>query len=505
MPSLIQSIFRKFTDNQTSPQIFHLKIGPMDIFEGITESAAIKLVELIKYTTYKAIVSLLIANGLFCFFMYDDISLERIVVWVVATTSLVGLRLWRVTRLIADDNIHYRTKLLIVTGYTLCTGAAYASVVCFFPYLNSFDRALLTAMLIIICGGSVMTNLGYRPFYMCFSVPVLLSLTLHWAINPGSTVTDATSLSIGFMMILVLVTLWFLGYDTFRAFANSVRANDQQIILAAELKQALKSAELAREQAEISSESKSRFLSAASHDLRQPVHVLTLYGAALKRENLDERSREAVVDMNSAIESLASQIDSLLDLSRLDSGDIKPKKQPIALNKLLSGLEPDFHELARSKNIQFINTVTESFTIYSDPVMLSQILRNLCGNAIKYTDNGEVRVSLKLTNGARPVLEVTDTGVGIPKENHQEVFEEFFQLHNPERDTKRGLGLGLSIVERLVAILELDITIWSTYGTGTTVAITLETIANADSHRNPSKNSIASDTNAESRKTALSS
>jgi len=177
--------------------------------------------------------------------------------------------------------------------------------------------------------------------------------------------------------------------------------------------------------------------------------------------------------MGVAVTSLSSQLNSLLDISELDSGSVKPHYKSVDLSHLAQTLMCEMQKLAEDKQIELINEVPPALRVRTDPDMLSQIVRNLCGNAIKYTEQGSVRIQARQQD-ATVILSIADTGIGIDSNNSGKVFEEFYQVSNHTRDKDNGLGLGLSIVERLIRILGHELSLQSTIGKGTTIDISMQ-------------------------------
>ena len=177
--------------------------------------------------------------------------------------------------------------------------------------------------------------------------------------------------------------------------------------------------------------------------------------------------------MNIAVTSLSSQLNALLDISELDSGAVKPDITSVDLSLLINNLQLEMSKLAEDKGIQLLSDIPEGEFVRTDPAMFSQIVRNLCGNAIKYTYSGHVRLSTS-KKGNHLELRIADTGIGIKDADCNKVFEEFYQVSNSGRNKVHGMGLGLSIVERLVKQLGHTLELDSHIGQGTTVTIALE-------------------------------
>lgn len=230
-------------------------------------------------------------------------------------------------------------------------------------------------------------------------------------------------------------------------------------------------AERARDQAEAASRAKSRFLAAASHDLRQPMHALSLFAATLVERLRYPEVRNIADQMQASIITLTSLFDSLLDISKLDAGTIQARVVSFRLQDLLDNVRRDFTGKAVHKGIRF-HVVDSRVVVRSDPLLLERIVRNLAANAVNYTERGGVVIGAR-RRGKLVRIEVWDSGPGIPEEEQQRVFEEFYQIANPERDRSKGLGLGLAIVKRLAELLHHPIDVRSKPGRGACFAVTV--------------------------------
>ena len=222
-------------------------------------------------------------------------------------------------------------------------------------------------------------------------------------------------------------------------------------------------------QLELASQQKSRFLAAASHDLRQPLHALALYTEALKLQAGSGAGHEVVAHIDNAVAALSALVESLLDISRLDAGVVQPAPQPVAVRALLERIETGYRAQARDKGLGFRVEAIDA-TVHTDPLLLERVLRNLVDNAFKYTPAGSVTVRAKV-EGSVVRLAVLDTGAGIPEAERERIFEEFYQIGNPERDRARGLGLGLAIVRRLAQLLGLNVELDSEPGRGSIFSV----------------------------------
>src|SRR5215469_8646554 len=229
--------------------------------------------------------------------------------------------------------------------------------------------------------------------------------------------------------------------------------------------------EQARHVAERASEEKTRFLAAASHDLRQPIQALAALIGILAARPHDPDETALVKRADRAMRSLSDLLNALLDFSQLDAGVIRPHWECFPAQRLLEAMREEFEIEASEKELQF--TVQDcACWVRSDPALLARMVRNLVSNAVKYTPSGgQVTVVCRQEQG-RITLEIRDTGRGIHPEMHDAIFEEFRQIGNSERDDRKGLGLGLSIVRKMAQLLNHQITLRSSPGAGSTFAST---------------------------------
>ena len=226
----------------------------------------------------------------------------------------------------------------------------------------------------------------------------------------------------------------------------------------------------ARASADEANIGKTRFFAAAGHDILQPLNAARLYSSALVERLGSSGNGSLVQNIDSALESVETILGAVLDISRLDTGAMKPRLSPVPLNDLLKRIETDFAPMAREKNLELIVMPT-SLTVRSDPALLRRLVQNLVSNAIKYTLTGKVLVGAR-SRGKEVVIQVMDSGIGIPSSKFRTIFKEFARLDEGAR-TASGLGLGLSIVDRLSRILHHPVDLASVPGTGTAFSVHL--------------------------------
>jgi two-component system CheB/CheR fusion protein len=227
--------------------------------------------------------------------------------------------------------------------------------------------------------------------------------------------------------------------------------------------------EVARHEADRANLAKSRFLAAASHDLRQPLQSMSLINGMLAKTATDPASQALIARLDNTMQSITTMLDAMLDINQIEAGVIRANVITVEVGVLLTGLYEKFKEQAASQHTE-LRVVPCSLSIATDPGLLEQMLNNLVGNALKYTKAGRVLVGVRRA-GPMLRIEVWDSGIGIAADQLKNIFEEYHQINNPVRDRSRGLGLGLSIVHRLGHLLGHNVTVSSTQGKGSTFAV----------------------------------
>lgn len=222
----------------------------------------------------------------------------------------------------------------------------------------------------------------------------------------------------------------------------------------------------AKESADAANAAKSRFLAAASHDLRQPIHAMRLFQETLSGTPLNDEQRRLIDYLSLSTRNLGEILNALLDVSRLDGGAMQPHPEVISAYGLLRDIEAEFAPLALAKGLRFkFYFPNHELMLFTDAKLLYSLLRNLIDNAIKYTDSGGVLVGFRRRYGSA-LIQVWDTGIGIAPDHLENIFDEYFQVANPQRDRAKGLGLGLAIVKRVAEILGCRISCHSRLGKG---------------------------------------
>ena len=341
-----------------------------------------------------------------------------------------------------------------------------------FDSLGSEKRAIITMLLVGLSAGGISTSGAFPQVFLAYILPALLPVAGAWAwIADRLQPMQEKQPFISFTIILFIVILYIFVRENHKVFKDSVQIRFEREHLLSEVQQ--KNAELqlamqqtreARDRAEIAGQAKARVLAAASHDLRQPLHALSLYSAVLSQHPDQATLEEVAKQINLSVRALSALLNALLDISRLDAGVVQIEARTFDVKAELQRIVAEFQPLAQRKGLT-LYTDLQALRTYTDPVVFQQITRNLLENAIKYTEQGVVLVSAR-REGEQVRVAVQDTGRGIPEHELSRIFEEFYQLDNPGRNRDQGLRLGLSIVKRLAELVRSRITVTSTLHQG---------------------------------------
>lgn len=319
---------------------------------------------------------------------------------------------------------------------------------------DPFELILLTLVLSGMVAGSLASLSAFLPAYVLY---VVCSVAPYiWRLTQEMT---TLYLEIAGFTVLFSVTNLLYGRNAQNILIAAVQLRLEKEALADKLNQQIHATNAARDRAEQANLEKSQLLAATSHDLRQPIHAQALYLEVLRQDLLGRPEAELVERIIEAGNALNDMLDSLLEISRIEAGGMLPNLTRFPLEPLLVRLDREFMPQAHAKDLRF-RLFPSTAWCRSDPVFIERILRNLITNALHYTHQGGIVVGCR-HRGDRLWLQVWDTGIGIPEDQQQNIFREFQQLANPERDRRKGLGLGLAIVDRLCGLLDHPIRIAS--------------------------------------------
>ncbi|MDM0088240.1 MULTISPECIES: hybrid sensor histidine kinase/response regulator [unclassified Variovorax] len=329
-------------------------------------------------------------------------------------------------------------------------------------FVPAGNIAVTAVLMVVMLGNCARAVQSLRPLTVAMyghTLPMLGGLIaalivhgdgMHWFLAAFATVN--------------LTLMLRVGVQEHRQLTDALLLRFENEALAARLSEQVAATERA-------SAEKTRFLTTASHDLRQPLHAVALFGAALETALQDRPEGRNAERLMRAVNALGKSLDTMLDVSRLDAGVVTPTFQPVQIDALLLSLNHVFSAQAEQKDLQ-LRLRASGLWVHSDPQLLARMLSNLIDNAVKYTQRGGVTVTAR-AHGRTVRIDVLDTGAGIAPDQRDRIFEEFYQVGNSGRDRARGLGIGLSIVQRLSRLLGHPVELRSRIGRGSRFRISL--------------------------------
>ena len=446
----------------------HGASGPAD-FPGRAALVAAELVRAQYRNIPTAVAVNAIISSLLCLALKETVSLLRLGLWLCVVFAIAGSRyfLWyrfNRTTLTFANTARWRRWAFWgsgINGFTWGMGgivlyAAHSPESQFLLLITQFGMGAGAAYASAPAFAAVLAYLF--PSVLLSSVPFFLE-------------GDSVHVTLGAMLFVFVAAATHFTYGISRTIARAIGLRFENLDLIHELRNQTLAAEQAREAAEEANVAKSRFLAAAGHDLRQPLHALGFFVDALQEQTLPPDGRAVVGNIRRSVDAMEDLFNSLLDVSRLDAGIVRPRIATIPLGPLMERVRVDYESAALQKGLK-LSVVRSALFVRSDPVLLERVMRNLVANSVRYTDRGRIILGARRTADAVRI-EVWDSGRGIPKDKHREIFQEFRQLENPQRDRRKGLGLGLAIVERLVKLLDHSLELRSQLGKGSVFTVTM--------------------------------
>ncbi len=327
----------------------------------------------------------------------------------------------------------------------------------YIPNGGQYQAVGIIVPLALAAGSLVFLSIVHWLFissFLLITLPLLLRVFL---------VGDFVNIIIGVLIAVYIIIFMIFGHNMNRMLTESLRLRFENLELVKRLTKEKESAELANV-------AKSKFLAAASHDLRQPLHALSLLSSALCDRIKYPEVKHIVDKIMLAVSALENLFNALLDISKLDSGVLKPNITSFRLRDIFDKIENDYRPEADRKGLEFIVDSCRDAIVYSDDILLERVIRNFVSNALRYTDKGTVRLFCEPVNDKIKII-VEDTGIGIQDNNLQTIFDEYVQIGNPERDREKGLGLGLAIVARISHLLDHPVHVKSAEGKGSVFSI----------------------------------
>ena len=355
-------------------------------------------------------------------------------------------------------------------GSTLAGALWGMAAVVMFPVSPPHQALLIVCIFSVILGGLNLTAV-YKASFYGFALAALVPLVARVALE-GGRVHWFTAL----VLLVVLVFVLSFGRRLNDLLTHSLAIRHENVDLIEKLTAETLAAKSARAAAETANRAKSQFLAAASHDLRQPLHAMGLFSAALSAKARDPEMKPLAISIHASVEALECLFGQLLDLSRLDAGALTPERSEVPLEPLFERLAIAFGPQAAARGL-VLRVVSTTSCVDSDPLLLERILRNLLANALRYTRSGGVVLGAR-QQGMSIRIDVVDTGIGIADPDRERIFDEFVRIGGAARDEGgRGLGLGLAIVRRLCALLDHPLALSSRPGRGSRFSVSVPRVA----------------------------
>jgi len=424
--------------------------------------------------------SQLMVAVLLVWLMWDVVAHDTLLGWMalVYGVHLFELSSWWRAKAVVDDVSSCRKWDWRFKLHTTFAAAAWGVgwIVMFIPADLGY-QALLICVAMGMTAGAVTINPVHRPSLFIYLGVLLMPLIVRVSMEG-----DSTHWILAFMLLIYVAFLLNSGISLMFTFESLLRQRFEKGALLHELRIREEEIAIALEAAEQANRAKSKFLATASHDLRQPLQALRLFTEALQDVAKEPESLRLAGQIGKSVNALVDMFDDLLDVSRLDAGIIQPRWQHFELFDLFDRLYVDFEPLAKAKGLALelpccnergMKGLQCDAIVYSDPFLLERMMRNLVSNAIRYTDKGVVKVRCRCLPEAVEIC-VQDTGIGIRPEVLPHIFEEYYQVDNPHRDRRKGLGLGLAIVRRVEELLDYRVEVESVPGQGSSFKFSLK-------------------------------
>jgi signal transduction histidine kinase len=441
--------------------------SPAALAPALAERVRADQIEILFAQWQRTTTSMLLGGLILTVVMWSTAPLTTFAAWLAA---IAANQVWRY-----QLALRYRSAAPVAAarsrwGHASALGSTIAGalwgvagIVLFVPGDIGHQALLIVCLFGVILGGINLTSV-YKPSFYGFVLPVLVPLIVRVAL-----VGDQVHAFIAAVMMVVLAFILRFGHNLNNLMAQSLAIRYDNIDLIQELKEQTAAADAARAAAEAANRGKTQFLAAASHDLRQPLHAMGLFAAALSAKVREPEVRDIVASIDTLVEALERLFSALMDISKLDAGAVTPTPVPFPLAPLLARLERQFAPLAAAQRLRLAVVPTRVW-IDSDAVLLERIIANLIANAVRYTECGGVLVGVR-RRGGRLWIDVVDSGVGITAVERERIFDEFYRAEATRGRGGQGMGLGLAIVRRLAHLLDHRLEFRSTPGRGSRFSI----------------------------------
>ncbi len=420
-------------------------------------------------------LSYTLAAVMFVVLFHGSVATALLGGWAALFVLVIAGRAWTAwsyRRAAPSDDAVSLVWLRAWNAGTLASGALWgAAAWLFYGRGEPLHQLAMVLVIYAFCVGST-PLLGWQRaiFFAYIGLSLVPTIAKVWLVGgPGSHGLAAVA-------VLILAMTVRLGRNYRDSFGELVELKARAQRLAAQLRAETAVAEAARREAELANRAKTQFFAAASHDLRQPLHALGLFAEALRQKSKrDDETTQLINSINASVDALDGLFSELLDITKIDSGGVEARPADFALDEVFRKIKLHFEPIAFEKGLQ-LKVRGGHRHAHADPLLVERIARNLTANAIRYTNDGGVLVCAR-TRGSKLLLQVWDSGVGIREADRERVFDEFVQLRDAgvaaDAQQRKGLGLGLSIVRRLSALMNAPLSLRSRSGHGTVFTLEL--------------------------------
>ncbi|MDA9004168.1 hybrid sensor histidine kinase/response regulator [bacterium] len=357
-----------------------------------------------------------------------------------------------------EEKSHGRwSRYIIIIAFLLGSAASLASIFALQKDLNTFYIIVFMLMLQVLA----FSSFKHTKIYIAFASPICLMMTIVFFFK----MEDDRIFSVFFLLILICFVLINIRFTKTLSESISIRFENIELI---------KKLQFQKEKAEQAVRDKSVFLSAANHDIRQPLQAARLYIATLKETDLTKEQALLFEKVSISLDDTNGLLESIMDISRIDAEIIKPDIKSFYADSLFSKLALRYKDLSNLKHIRFVKRNINNVCIQSDPILLERILDNILSNSLRYTVSGSIEMSIEIKEN-NVHINIIDTGVGIQKTDISHIFTPFYQGCNDNMPSLQGVGLGLAIVKSLCDLLGHSIIVKSEVGRGTMFQVTADT------------------------------
>ena len=394
--------------------------------------------------------------------VWRTVPLAAILAWLAAVIVSREVRARALLHMVRDRATPIAARLRSTVRWNLLIGACNGSASLFMLPLDTTLKAVLTMILVSWGAGAVSTSSTVMRAFIAYASLLFVPTALVWLLAGPWLGWGIAALVLMFFGVQIR-----FARRNLETFEESFRIRLENQTLARSLAAERTELARARDAAVQANREKSRFLAAASHDLRQPLQALTLNSGELGRLPLASDALSIAGEIGTSVEYLRSMLDTLLDLSKLDAGVVVAQPRRVRLDVLASAVAASFRAAAAARGLELRSRCPAGIAVHADPDLLRRMLSNLIDNAIKFTPSGTVDIDV--TADEREVeIAVRDSGPGIANEHHGLIFEDLVQLPGDDKSRPQGHGLGLGIVRRAAALLNVKVTVDSAPGRGAT-------------------------------------